>query len=113
MTKTIKSTTGEWNFEIYNNNDDITTTDPTIVMLVESFPEGHNSKFPYKVLAAYYADNPYSFFNKQPIFNIEQNNKILLLKHNYNDIKIQLTNVLRFKKKNYNKIVYGKKKKEI
>jgi len=98
MTESIELKRRDWLFEIYDSNESITTDKPTIALYVEPFSEGHNSTFPFKVLAAYYFKNPHSVFNNHPRFEIDGNKKILLLAHNYMDSENQLMSALRLMK---------------
>jgi|APTNR8051073442_1049403.scaffolds.fasta_scaffold03415_2 hypothetical protein len=90
MTKTIESTNKKWTFEIYDKNTDIGSETPTLFLLANKFPTGHNSNFPFTPLAGYRTDNPNSTFNVEPTFAIEKDKVILLLTHNYENIETQL-----------------------
>ncbi len=62
MAQLIKSVSGRWMFEIYNDKTCINSTETTAVLIAEPYAEGHNFPFPFKILGIYYVDNPKEYF---------------------------------------------------
>lgn len=101
MIKQIEFPYRNWTFEVYDSNKDIKSVTPTIFLLAEKMPKGHNSKFPYIPKAGYKTNNPYSTFNLEPTFTIDNDNVILILCHKYQDIDTQLDQTLTLLKSFY------------
>jgi len=102
MIKTIDSIDRRWVFEIYNKNENINSNTPTVFLLADKMPNGHNSKFPYFPVAGYKTNNPSLTFNSGLPFNIDKDKVILLLRHSYQDIEKQLDLAIRLLKTYYN-----------
>ena len=81
----IKSLNEKWTFEHFVGISDVSISYPSIVLVVEPFKEGHNSKFPYKVNVGYKMNNPKYDLNKNPKFCLSENNNFLVVQNDYTD----------------------------
>ena len=76
-----------WEFEEYQEIENVNNKSAGIILLAKPFSENHNSKFPYKVEAIYLTQNLRNFLNRQPVFN-KQNDEVFLVLTNH---KLYLT----------------------
>ena len=105
MTQIIQILHNKWSFKIYVKAT-ITQNSPTIILLAEEFPQNHNSKFPYKIKAIYYVDNPEQFIKGQPQFIVNTNEKLLVLQHNFSNLEEELMGAINLMKYEFKAIAY-------
>ena len=110
MGQIIKSLDTKWTFEHFTNSKEVDITEPSILLTVEPFEEGNNSKFPFKITYGYFIDNPKSAFNGSLPFRLFDKEEILIVKKEYTDNReTNLIKDLKELKTFYNIEIFGLK----
>ena len=65
---------------------------------------------PYKIEVIYYVENPNSFITRQPTFDLQDNEKLLLLQHSCTNPEVELKTTIQLMKKVFNSEAFNEAK---